>query len=200
MAPPRDTNVTSVLDEAPAFTRQRPGGTFLVIKGPDRGEQVHLSNKPVTFGSAPACDLVLTDKTVSRRHADGAARGRRGAGARPRLDQRHLHPGLALQGDHRRLRRRDQARPHRHQVPARRGGRRARRGRGRHLRSARRARHQDAAAVRAARGHRAERRDRAHRGRDRHRQGADRRGDPQPLAPRQTGRSSCSTAARCRAS
>ena len=69
MAPPRDTNVTSVLDESPAFTRQRPGGTFLVIKGPDRGEQVHLSTKPVTFGSAPACDLVLTDKTVSRRHA-----------------------------------------------------------------------------------------------------------------------------------
>src|SRR5215831_5557004 len=69
MAPPRDTNVTSVLDEAPAFTRQRPGGTFLVIKGPDRGEQVQLSNKPVTFGSAPACDLVLSDKTVSRRHA-----------------------------------------------------------------------------------------------------------------------------------
>src|SRR5512147_2234688 len=69
MAPPRDTNVTSVLDESPAFTRQRPGGTFLVIKGPDRGEQVHLSNKPVTFGSAPACDLVLSDKTVSRRHA-----------------------------------------------------------------------------------------------------------------------------------
>jgi DNA-binding NtrC family response regulator len=69
MAAPRDTNVTSILEEQPAFTRQRPGGTFLVIKGPDRGEQVQLTNKPVTFGSAPACDLVLTDKTVSRRHA-----------------------------------------------------------------------------------------------------------------------------------
>src|SRR5499433_1574721 len=69
MAAPRDTNVTSVLEETPAFTRQRPGGTFLVIKGPDRGEQVALSSKPITFGSAPACDLVLTDKTVSRRHA-----------------------------------------------------------------------------------------------------------------------------------
>jgi len=69
MASPRDTNVTSVLEEQPAFTRQRPGGTFLVIKGPDRGEQVALSNKPLTFGSAPSCDLVLTDKTVSRRHA-----------------------------------------------------------------------------------------------------------------------------------
>src|SRR5689334_1596721 len=69
MAAPRDTNVTSVLEEQPAFTRQRPGGTFIVIKGPDRGEQVALSGKPVTFGSAPACDLVLSDKTVSRRHA-----------------------------------------------------------------------------------------------------------------------------------
>src|SRR3954471_8847830 len=72
MAPPRDTNVTSVLDEAPAFTRQRPGGTFLVIKGPDRGEQVSLSGKAVTFGSAPSCDLVLSDKTVSRRHAQAS--------------------------------------------------------------------------------------------------------------------------------
>src|SRR5262245_62213464 len=69
MASSRDTNVTSVLDEQPAFTRQRPGGTFLVIKGPDRGEAVALAGKPVTFGSAPACDLVLSDKTVSRRHA-----------------------------------------------------------------------------------------------------------------------------------
>src|SRR3954452_21910275 len=69
MASPRDTNVTSILEEQPAFTRQRPGGTFLVIKGPDRGEQVQLSTKPITFGSAPACDLVLTDKTGSRRHA-----------------------------------------------------------------------------------------------------------------------------------
>src|SRR5438034_8440346 len=69
MTPPRDTNVTSVLDDLPAFTRQRPGGTFLVIKGPDRVEVVALSGKPITFGSAPACDLVLSDKTVSRRHA-----------------------------------------------------------------------------------------------------------------------------------
>src|SRR5207248_6134800 len=75
MASPRDTNVTSVLDEQPAFTRQKPGGTFLVIKGPDRGEQVLLSGKPVTFGSAPSCDLVLSDKTVSRRHAQASLEG-----------------------------------------------------------------------------------------------------------------------------
>jgi DNA-binding NtrC family response regulator len=64
----RDPNATSVLDE-PEFTRQKPGGVFLVIKGPDRGEQVVLSGPPITFGSAPGCDLVLSDRTVSRRHA-----------------------------------------------------------------------------------------------------------------------------------
>ncbi len=67
---PREPNATSLIDEAPEFTRQRPGGTFMVIKGPDRGEQVTLSSKPITFGSAPSCDLVLSDKTVSRRHVE----------------------------------------------------------------------------------------------------------------------------------
>src|SRR5262249_59181312 len=66
--PKRDTNVTSLLDDPPAFTGQRAGGTFLVIKGPDRGESVKLREKSVSFGSSPACDLVLTDKTVSRKH------------------------------------------------------------------------------------------------------------------------------------
>ncbi len=69
MSRPRDPQVTNLIDEALPFTRQRPGGRFVVIKGPDRGEQVALSDKPVTFGSGPACDLVLSDKTVSRRHA-----------------------------------------------------------------------------------------------------------------------------------
>jgi len=76
---PRDSHVTSVLEDLPAFTRQRPGGIFLVVKGPDRGEQVSLAQKgkraPVTFGSAPSCDLVLTDKTVSRRHAEASLDG-----------------------------------------------------------------------------------------------------------------------------
>ncbi len=67
---PRDPNSTHLLDENPDFTRQRPGGNFLVIQGPDRGEQARLHDGPVTFGSAPSCDLVLSDKTVSRRHAE----------------------------------------------------------------------------------------------------------------------------------
>ena len=151
MAPPRDTNVTSVLDEAPAFTRQRPGGIFLVIKGPDRGEQVQLSNKPVTFGSAPACDLVLTDKTVSRRHAMALLEG-------DEVLVRDLGStnGSFIQGSRFKeitvgfgaeiklgrtvikfLPEEEVVEPGR--------------GRGRHVRPARRPRHQDAPAVRAAR-------------------------------------------------
>ena len=63
------SQVTSLIsDESPAFTRQVSGGSFVVIKGPDRGEQVPLRDQPIYFGSAPTCDLVLSDKTVSRRH------------------------------------------------------------------------------------------------------------------------------------
>lgn len=66
----RDPNATSLLeDTVAAFTRQRPGGVFVVMAGPDRGERVVLgADRPVTFGSAPSCDLVLSDRTVSRRH------------------------------------------------------------------------------------------------------------------------------------
>src|SRR5262245_18108352 len=62
------TQVTSLLDEAPAFTRQVSGGMFVVIQGPDRGETVALRDQPVSFGSSPSCDLVLSDKHVSRKH------------------------------------------------------------------------------------------------------------------------------------
>lgn len=65
----RDPNSTSVLDGVPEFTRYRPGGVFLVLGGPDRGEQVVLGDRPVVIGSSPSCDLVLSDRTVSRRHA-----------------------------------------------------------------------------------------------------------------------------------
>ena len=70
---PRD-KVTSLLDEAPAFTRQR-GGIFLVIRGPDRGEAVAMGKGTVVFGSSPSCDLVLTDKTISRRHLQATVGG-----------------------------------------------------------------------------------------------------------------------------
>ena len=63
------SNVTALLDDIPSFSRQNRGGIFLVIKGPDRGESVRLDGaRPVYFGSAPTCELVLSDKTVSRKH------------------------------------------------------------------------------------------------------------------------------------
>src|SRR5215470_9071471 len=62
------TSVTSLLDDHPAFTRQTTGGTFVVIQGPDRGEMVALRNQPISVGSSPSCDLVLSDKAVSRKH------------------------------------------------------------------------------------------------------------------------------------
>jgi DNA-binding NtrC family response regulator len=63
------THITSLLADAP-FTRQRQGGLFLVVKGPDRGESVALRSGTITFGSSPQCHLVLADKAVSRRHAE----------------------------------------------------------------------------------------------------------------------------------
>jgi len=62
------TQVTALIDDIPAFSRQRGGGVFIILKGPDRGETVSITDQPVYFGSAPACEMVLTDKTVSRRH------------------------------------------------------------------------------------------------------------------------------------
>jgi DNA-binding NtrC family response regulator len=62
------TTVTSLLDDTPAFTRQTTGGSFVVIQGPDRGEVVALRDKPIWVGSSPQCDLVLSDKAVSRKH------------------------------------------------------------------------------------------------------------------------------------
>jgi DNA-binding NtrC family response regulator len=64
------SNVTALLDDVPSYSRQNTGGIFLVIKGPDRGETVRLSSpaESVSFGSGSQCSLVLTDKTVSRKH------------------------------------------------------------------------------------------------------------------------------------
>jgi DNA-binding NtrC family response regulator len=70
------TNITALLDELPSFSKQNRGGIFVVIKGPDRGESVRLQeNKPVFFGSSPTCEMVLSDKTVSRRHMSAELAG-----------------------------------------------------------------------------------------------------------------------------
>src|SRR4030095_9639777 len=66
------SNVTALLDDAPSYSRQNAGGIFVVIKGPDRGEAVRLTQDPVSFGSGPMCSLVLSDKTVSRKHLEAS--------------------------------------------------------------------------------------------------------------------------------
>ncbi|MSP17709.1 MAG: FHA domain-containing protein [Myxococcales bacterium] len=68
MAPQDRTQLTALLNDADAFTRQLNGGVFVIISGPDRGESVVVRDAPVSFGSAPTCDLVLSDRTVSRVH------------------------------------------------------------------------------------------------------------------------------------
>ena len=69
--------MTALLDDAPSYSRQNAGGIFVVIKGPDRGEAVRLNNQAeaVSFGSGPQCSLVLTDKTVSRKHLEASLVG-----------------------------------------------------------------------------------------------------------------------------
>ncbi len=47
----------------------------MVVRGPDRGEQVALGAHEICFGSSSSCDLVLTDRTVSRRHLAAAREG-----------------------------------------------------------------------------------------------------------------------------
>ena len=58
----------------PKFTRPAQGGAVFVLTitdGPDAGVQhtLHAEAPPVLLGQSPACELRLSDRTVSRRHA-----------------------------------------------------------------------------------------------------------------------------------
>jgi DNA-binding NtrC family response regulator len=44
--------------------------TCAVLSGPDAGRSVSIGTRPVVLGADSACDLVLSDPTVSRRHAE----------------------------------------------------------------------------------------------------------------------------------
>jgi len=59
---------TRVLDAGPPIIRQSGGGRLLVVKGPDRGESIAVSNVAFTLGSGSGCDVPLSDPTISRRH------------------------------------------------------------------------------------------------------------------------------------
>jgi DNA-binding NtrC family response regulator len=44
------------------------GARLVVLKGPDRGRAVRIGKEVTVVGTAPSCDLVLTDDTVSGHH------------------------------------------------------------------------------------------------------------------------------------
>ncbi len=67
----RNTHVTEILGVGSSVTRILPSSARLhVVGGPDKGKGCRVSERPVLVGADPSCDLVLTDRTVSRRHAE----------------------------------------------------------------------------------------------------------------------------------
>jgi DNA-binding NtrC family response regulator len=78
-----------------------------VVEGADVGLEVELGHRPTTIGTAPACDLVLTDRRVSSRHAEvvlrpagyllrdlGSRNGTQVAGGR--VEGIYLVPGMRI--------------------------------------------------------------------------------------------------------
>lgn len=52
-----------------------PAAKLTVVEGPDKGTSVTLDTRPIVVGKDPACQLKLTDPSVSRRHACVTAGG-----------------------------------------------------------------------------------------------------------------------------
>jgi len=63
-----EKSATRVLDARATIVRQHGKGRLLIVKGPDRGEAVVISDAPLTLGSGSGCEVLLSDPTVSRRH------------------------------------------------------------------------------------------------------------------------------------
>jgi transcriptional regulator with GAF, ATPase, and Fis domain len=70
MAEKDATHVTAVL-AATSVTRLNPSSARLFVAGgPDKGLSVQLQATPLVVGTGSDCDLVLNDRSVSRRHAE----------------------------------------------------------------------------------------------------------------------------------
>ena len=164
------------------------GWSVEVVGGPDKGKKATTLDALIRIGSDPACDLVLTDPTVSRRHLEleRSARGLlvRDLGSRNGiyLQDRQVLSAIAQPNDtltlgNTKLKVRQEGKRGRARPGARRSLRRA----GRRLRA------HAAGLLRAARrrhrGH-----EPPHRGRDRHRQGARRPRGARPQRAAWTGR------------
>src|SRR5688572_23369544 len=59
---------TGTIDVGAGILRQSGRGRFVVVRGPDRGDSVPVGQRPLTLGSGAGCDIVLSDRTISRRH------------------------------------------------------------------------------------------------------------------------------------
>ena len=65
------THVTEVLGGISSVTRILPSSARLFVpRGADKGRGCRVGTQPATVGADPSCDLVLSDRTVSRRHAE----------------------------------------------------------------------------------------------------------------------------------
>ncbi len=68
-SPPKKANQTEVLTSPSQKPLVLKKARFVVTKGRDEGKEMELQNPLVTIGTLPENSLVLTDPTVSRKHA-----------------------------------------------------------------------------------------------------------------------------------
>ena len=70
------THVTEVLGTGTSVTRILPSSARLYVpRGPDKGRGCRVGDGPILVGADPSCDLVLSDRSVSRRHAEVMRKG-----------------------------------------------------------------------------------------------------------------------------
>jgi DNA-binding NtrC family response regulator len=71
------TTVATLYSESMPGASTAPRCQLVVIEGPDQGRAVPISAREIVVGTAPDCDLALTDDRVSKRHLGIAAQGGR---------------------------------------------------------------------------------------------------------------------------
>ncbi len=67
----KGTHVTQVLGMGSSVTKLSSSAARLFVpQGPDKGKSATVGPRPIVVGADPECELVLMDRTVSRRHAE----------------------------------------------------------------------------------------------------------------------------------
>ncbi len=76
MGDEHSTTVTEVLRGSGPATRLNPSALKLfVASGPDKGKSIALAGRPIIVGTGGDVDLELTERSVSRRHAEAVISG-----------------------------------------------------------------------------------------------------------------------------